>query len=234
MPNETTDSLALTDEQQDMVAIELELLKADRLAHRQERLPEWFLRKLKESDAVGEAIKQNYKGMLHELAMRRRAFVLEWGPEFRDVVKNDLADVNKDAKKPRKTIRYLTGQAGTRKSQDKLVVQDKVLAAKWAWENCKAACDIVLARTTPLLEHLKESREFDEQTGEEKMEKIPGCTFVASHDAPSPKLEELDALPAPQPPPVERPSMEAPTPDSPADSPGDVLAAPDRTAGDPF
>ena len=214
----------LTDEQKDMVAIELVLLKADRLTHHQERLPEWFLRKLKESDAVGDAIKENYKGMMAELAMRRRAFILEWGPEFRDTVKADLADVNKSTSKPRKTMRYLTGQAGTRKSQDKLVVQDKVLAAKWAWDNCKAACDIVLARTSPLLEHLK-------ATGEE----IPGCVFVPSRDAPTPKLEELDALPGP----ADQPVLSDPKPTGPGSEWTDVAesttsrsAPPDDSLGD--
>ena len=206
MPNETAVNPELTDEQKDMEAVELELLKKDRLIHRDERLPEWFLRKLKESDAVGDAIKENYKDMMAELAMRRRAFILEWGPEFRDTVKADLADVNRSTSKPRKTMKYLTGQAGTRKSQDKLVVQDAKLAAKWAWENpdCRSACDLVLARTTPLLEHLK-------KTGEE----IPGCTFVAAHDAPTPRLEVLDALPGPVDRPVITGGMVSPPPNDP-------------------
>ena len=204
-------SLTLTDEQKDRVAVELLLLKSDRLAHRQEPLPEWFLRKLDEADTVKETLKKMYKELLAEYAAKRRAFILEWGPEFRDTVKADLASVNKSTSKPRKTIKYLTGQAGTRKSQDKLVVWDDKLAAKWAWENpdCRSACDITLARTTPLLDHLK-------KTGEE----IPGCTFVAAHDAPSPRLEELDALPKP----VDRPVITSGTGTSKPDDPfGDML-----------
>ena len=220
MPNETTDSPELTDEQQDMVAVELELLKNDRLAHRQERLPEWFLRKLTESDAVGEAIKKNYKDMMAELAMRRRAFILEWGTQFRTTVQADLAAVNKSAQRPRKIFKYLTGQAGTRRSQDKLVVQDDKLAAKWAWEHCREACDTVLARTTPLLELVKSSRKVNKETGEEAMLHIPGCVFVSARDAASPVLKELDALPAP----VGQPVLEATEPDAPEGSLGDVLA----------
>lgn len=219
MPNETTNDTTLTDEQKDMVAVELVLLKADRLAHRQERLPEWFLRKLKEADAVEEALKENYKGMMASLAARRRAFILEWGAQFRDTVKADLADVNKSVSKPRKIIKYLTGQAGTRKSQDRLVVNDDKLAARWAWEHCRKACDTVLARTTPLLEHLKASRKVDPETGEEVMVKIPGCTFVPSRDAPSPVLAELDALPGP----AQRPTLGTEKPDVRQDSLGDVL-----------
>lgn len=231
MPNETT----LTDEQQDMMDVELVLLKADRLAHRQERLPEWFLQKLKESDAVGEAIKANYKGMMAELAMRRRAFILEWGAEFRTTVQADLAAVNKSAQKPRKIMKYLTGQAGTRKSQDKIVVQDAKLAAKWAWEHAKGACDITLARTGPLLEHLKASRKVDPETGEETMEQIPGCVFVAGHDSPTPKLEPLDDLPAP----VDRPVLTDLEPDVSGSTLLDIAAAragtvppPDDSLGD--
>lgn len=232
MPNETTKASALTGEQEDMVAVELALLKADRLAHRQERLPEWFLRKLVESDAVGEAIKQNYKDMMEELAMLRRAFILEWGPEFRQTVEADLVTVNASAKgKPRKTMRYLTGQAGTRKSQDKIVVQDERLAAKWAWEHAKGACDIVLARTTPLLDHLKASRKVDPETGEETMEQIPGCVFVAGHDSPTPQLEPLDDLPG-LPPPTRRPELTTETPDVPDDSLDDLMAP--KPAEQPF
>lgn len=232
MSNETTKALALTDEQKDMMDVELVLLKADRLAHRQERLPEWFLRKLKESDAVGEAIKVNYKRMMAELTMRRRAFILEWGPEFRKTVEADLASVNATVKgKPRKTMKYLTGQAGFRKSQDRLVVQDDKLATKWAWEHCKKACDIILARTTPLLDYIKASRKVDPETGEEKMEQIPGCVFVAGYDAPTPRLEPLDGL-SDLPPPTRQSKLTTETPDEPDDSLGDFMTP--KPAEQPF
>ena len=223
MPNETTEAAALTAEQEDMMAVELVLLKADRFAHRWERLPEWFLRKLKESDAVGEAIKANYKGMMAELVMRRRAFILEWGPEFRQTGEADLATVNAGTKgKPRKTMRYLTGQAGTQKSQDRLVVQDAKLAAKWAWEHTRSACDIVLARSGPLLDYIKASRKVVKETGEESYSAIPGCVFVEGHDAPTPKLEPLDGLPD-LPPPTRRPELTTETTDEPDDSLGDFM-----------
>lgn len=228
----TNDPPALTDEQKDMMDLELVLLKADRLAHRQERLPEWFLRQLIKSDAVVERIKANYKIMLAELAMLRRAFILEWGPEFRKTVEADLATVNASAgSKLRKTMKYLTGTAGTRKSQDRLVVQDDKLATKWAWEHCKKACDIVLARTTPLLDHVKASRKVDKETGEESYTVIPGCVFVAGHDSPTPKLEPLDDLPN-LPPPTRRPELTTDTPDVPDDSLGDFMTP--KPAEQPF
>lgn len=219
MPEQTKAPLVgvepLTEEEREMMRIEEDLLEADLDAHRDERFPVWFLRKRKEIDDAGAFLKEELKRLSAEFKAKRRAFELRWGPKFREMVTDDLAALNMNAgAKPRKLIRYPTGQAGLRKAPDKLVIHDEEEATKWAWANCRKACDIKLARTGPLLEHIKASRTVDKQTGEEASVQIPGVEFIEGGDKPSPRLEALDALSAPKPP--ARPSLpDAPAPPEP-------------------
>ena len=210
---------SLTEEEKEMMRIEEDLLEADLDAHKGERFPVWFLRKRKEIDDAGTFLKEELKRLSAEFKAKQRAFELRWGPKFREMVTDDLAALNMNAgAKPRKLIRYPTGQAGLRKAPDKVVIHDEGEATKWAWANCRNACDIKLTRTGPLLDYLKGSRKVDETTGEESMDEIPGAEFIKGGDKPSPKLEALDALQAPKPSALPSPPA-APMPPEPQDSP---------------
>jgi len=110
----------------------------------------WYLGQLNSLDACRAVLKDQYQAMLHELDGRQRALEWRWYNDFRNAVEADLAD---PANKGKKSVNYLQGKAGYRKSREKLVVNDEAAAVAWAIENdCQGAIDMRLARTTPLIE----------------------------------------------------------------------------------
>lgn len=141
-------------------------------------LPEWYLGKLAECEALRARLDEQFRKLATQIDTRQRVLETRWGGAFRQQVEKDIeADGGR-----KRSHDYLTGRAGWRKRQGKMVIDDKRTALPWVLEHCPEACEPTIARLTPLKEHFK-------QHGEEP----PGCRWIPESDEfyPAMKRPEL-------------------------------------------
>lgn len=93
-------------------------------------LPQWYLAQWTKLDAIGEALTVQYNRMKAQIVGRRKALDWKWGRDFHAQVVKDL-DVQPGNKR---SVDYLTGRAGFRKSGGgaTLLVTDEAAVIKAA------------------------------------------------------------------------------------------------------
>lgn len=128
---------------------------------------EWFLLMDGRLTLAAETIKAQAERMLAQVEAQRKALHWRYGPDFRTRVEADL-----QSHKGKRSIDYLTGRAGFRKTPAKLVVTNAKELTDWAAVNCPDA-----VRMEPKL-HVTPVRKMIESTGEEP----PGCRYIPAQD----------------------------------------------------
>lgn len=135
----------------------------------------WYLGKVNQFDDAEARIKAGYATIMRQLKAARMALARDHGTKFKSSV--DTLIKRQGGKK--KSVDVLTGKAGYRQSSESLKVIDEAAAVEWATEHCPDALDVKLARTTPLLKHVKENGG----------EVPPGCEHVPADNKFFPQIE---------------------------------------------
>jgi hypothetical protein len=163
---------AMLDEQ--LARLEMDYLSRTRVPEtsEDEDCVNWFLGEDVKLDAMEDIIKRNSKALLDAIAARRKAKAMRWGGQFKAAVDRLLKA------KGGKTLKTLFGNAGYRKSQIKIVVNDEAAAIDWALSNCPEAVKTVLAGTAPLKKAFEASGEA-----------IPGVEVIDPKDQFYPAVE---------------------------------------------
>ena len=147
-------------------------------------LPEWFLGKRARFDDARKALRERYKQLMAHVDAEERALWYRWGDTFREQVREALDQ--QGGKK--KSVKYLTGQSGYRKTKGSIEIADMQAAKQWAAEHLSHA-QLVEAissmNKTPLLEAVEWVEEVDPETGEVfvRPTNVPdGCTLTPPGD----------------------------------------------------
>lgn len=146
MPDEKTTELAEKDPI--LLALEEEFSRIDK--EQEYSFQNRYLAEFNSIEACKSALKHQYGVMLKELAARKTVLQYHWHDAFKQAVKEDLA---KPENSKKKSVNYLQGRAGYRKSKLHLLVNDEAAAIDWALENdCEGAVDTTLRYKILLLE----------------------------------------------------------------------------------
>lgn len=143
-------------------------------------LAEWYIDLMAHLDETEERIKEHVRTLMAEIGRRRRGAIMRFGAE----VKHEIDAMLKAQGGRKKSVTLATGRAGYRATKGRVVVQDRKALADWCVDHCLDAIETVVARTTPIREHI-------ERTGE----KPPGVDLVPPGDVFYPQVT-LAALPA--------------------------------------
>lgn len=140
------------------------------------RLVNYVLRTLDEIKQSEELIKAQSKKALGWCKSRRRALIWRYG---RQLVANVKADIGRQ-KGSRKSVDYEFGSSGYKRSRLKIEVFDSEAAIDWCIENSiNDGLEVVLKRTTPLLDHFKSTGEIP-----------PGCQIHEPRDRFFPDVDD--------------------------------------------
>jgi len=160
-------------------------------------LPEWFLGKRGRFADARKAITERYRQYIAHIDAEERALWYRWGDDFYMVVGEDLD--RQGGKK--KSVKYLTGQAGYRKTKGSLEIVDMQAAKRWAAEHLSHAqlvAAISSLNKTQLLEAVEWEEEVDPETGEVfvRPTNVPdGCTLTPPGDTFYPAPPKTKHLP---------------------------------------
>jgi hypothetical protein len=136
-------------------------------------LPDWYLRKWKETEEMEKVIKEQAKRMINQLKARRQALQWRFGGKFQSVV---TARIEEEGGK-KKSVNYFAGKAGYRRSPEKIIVNDEEHFLNWYDEQpdeIKADLSSAIRRSvrkTPILEYVRANGDLP-----------GGCDFEESHD----------------------------------------------------
>lgn len=154
--------------------------EADRLATGASTgLAEWYIQRMTEIEETRRRIREMARSMDAALERRRKGLIWKFGAEFKEEIDERLR--SQGGRK--KSVTLLTGRAGYRATKGKIVVQDRKALAEWCASNCTEALEIVVARTSPIREHIEANGEIP-----------PGVEYVGPGDVFYPPIN-LAALP---------------------------------------
>lgn len=142
---ENTQALAPVDERAELAAE----IAADPQRERMS-FPEWYLAVLGNCDAAEERLREQYNRMRAAIDARRKALEWRFGSAFRAQVEADLAA----QKGKKKSVSYLTGNAGFRKTRGRLIFKDGEALKVWCAENLPDGLKLELSKTA-ISEHIK-------------------------------------------------------------------------------
>ena len=147
-------------------------------------LPEWYLGRLGRIGDARKAVKQRYREMMDHMDAEERALDYRWGPQFKEEVDRALAQ--QGGKK--KSVKFLTGQAGYRANKGSIEIADMQAAKVWAADNLPHARLVEAIsglNKTPLVEAVRWSESVDPDTGEvaKHPDNVPdGCILYPPGD----------------------------------------------------
>jgi len=165
--NNNEQALAGPDERAEIAAELLATRRGSRLS-----LQEWYLEEMGKCDYAADRIREQADKMLKEIENRKKALEWRFGNEFRALVEQDLKERNSGQGKPVRSVKYLTGTAGFRTTQPKLIVTNAKTLMDWAAINCPEA-----VKMEPKL-HITPIKGYIEQNGDVP----PGCDYRGKAD----------------------------------------------------
>lgn len=147
------------------------------------RLQEWFLLIEGRVDDEIARIKEQAAKMIAEREAIRSALHWRWGNEFRRLVEQDVADQAKGKSSPKRSVNYVTGVAGFRKTPGRLEIKDAQALESWAARHAPCCLKLQISKSA-VTDHIKATGEIP-----------PGAEYVTEMDRFYPSID-APALPA--------------------------------------
>ncbi len=180
----TENETAIIENDEMIAMLEGELKLYQKSTKSDDWLVEWKLGKIARFKEAREAIKKRRREMLDHIDAEERALFYKWGKPFKDQVDEML--LKQGGKK--KSVKFLTGQAGYRKTNGTIIIEENQMAIDWAVDNLSndgLKLAIATLNKTPLIESVTLAEKTDKDTGEMYNEAsgVPsGCRYLHACD----------------------------------------------------